>query len=285
VPNAFTDIFRKAAELNRGDPLRKGNLVELEGPAQVLVAGDIHGNRAGLAKIIAHAAVGSSENRRLVLQEVIHGPPDPRTGHDRSIELLVRVARLKIAAPSRVFFVLGNHDLAQATGSEVTKEGRGVCKAFAAGVEAACPGAGTEVLEAAKGFLLSMPLAIRLPNRVWISHSLPSPRRMELAGVEIFARQVRPEDLLRGGAVYEWTWGRDQTPEQIDALAAALGVDFFILGHKHTRRGWDMLSPRALVLGCDHDRGCVMEFSTDAVLTADNAAGFVRPLAGLGVQG
>lgn len=282
MPHVVADILHRAAELNAHDARRKGNLVELESPCQVIVAGDIHGNRGALAKIIAHAAVEKAEHRVLVLQELIHGPPDPRTRQDRSIELLARAARLKLACPQRVLFILGNHDLSQAVGGEITKEGRGVCKTFAAGVAHAYAEAGAEVLQAANEFLLSLPLAIRAPNRVLISHSLPSPGRMEQAGVEILTRPARSEDLRRGGAVYEWTWGRGQTSEQIDALAARLDVDFFILGHRHTAAGWELIAPRAMTLASDHDHGCVIEFSSDATLTAETVGGFVRPVASLG---
>jgi hypothetical protein len=282
VSHVVADILRRAAELNLRDPRRKGNLLEAQGPCHALVAGDIHGNRAALGKIIAHAAVEKDPNRLLLLQEVIHGPLDPRTHQDRSVELLVRVARLKEACPDRVLFVLGNHDLAQATGSEINKDGAGVCKAFSAGVEFAYPESGGEVLHAVKEFLLSMPLAVRLPNRVLVSHSLPSPDRMQDAGPDILTRSVRPEDLRRGGAVYEWTWGRGHTPEQIDALASQLDVDFFVLGHRHTRAGWEMISRRAVTLASDHEHGCVLDLPAGAPLTAETVSDFVCPVSALG---
>jgi len=209
---------------------------------------------------------------------------DPATGHDRSAELLLRAARLKVQHPRQVLFVLGNHDVAQVTGSEIMKGGRGVCRAFAAGVNFAFGGEGPEVLSAIEKFLLSMPLAIRCPNGVLISHSLPSPSRMKLAGTEILSRPYRDEDLRRGGPVYEWTWGRNQTAEQLDELAAKLGVEFFILGHHHADSGFEMLSPRGMVVMSDHEHGCIVEFVADLALTAEMVGDCVKPIAALGAS-
>ena len=75
----------------------------------------------------------------------------------------------------------------------------GVCKSFSAGVDHAFGAAGAEVLQAVNEFLLSMPLAIRCANRVLIVHSLPSPGRP----ADLPRDQYRPEDLRRGGGVYE----------------------------------------------------------------------------------
>jgi len=282
VASVVADIFRRAARLNLEDARREGNTVLLSGGGRVLVAGDVHGHRGNLTKILAHAAVDRSPETRLVLQEVIHGPADPRTGHDRSVELLLRAVRLKIAHPEQVLFLLGNHDLSQATGNEVTKDGCGVCKAFEEGVRFCFGDEGQEVAGAVSEFLLSMPLAVRTAGGVLITHSLPEPKRMDLAGVDILRRPATPDDLHRGGPVYEWTWGRGQTPEQVDALAAALGVGFFVLGHAHAEEGFEMIAPRACALASDHDHGRVLEFPADAPLTAQNVGEHVKPIVALG---
>lgn len=273
------DIFRQAARLNAD---RDANLVGIDDADEVIVTGDLHGNRMALTKIIAHANLDHQPGRRLILQELVHGPLDPRSGKDRSVELLLRAARLKVNCPQQVLFLLGNHDLAQATGNEITKDGMGVCKAFNEGVRFCFGDDAEEVLSAVDEFLLSMPLAVRCPNRVFLCHSLPSPQRMELAGMDVFDRPWADEDLHRGGGVYEWTWGRNQTPEQIEDLARQLDVDFFVLGHKHIETGWEMVGPRAVVIVSDHAQGGVLQFHTDAPLTGDVPQQYFKPVVALG---
>lgn len=255
---AAADIFRQAARLNREDPRRQGNLIELSAPANVIVTGDIHGNLQGLARILAFF------NRRsgpwhLVLQEIIHGPLDDN-GADRSVELLLRAARAKIDKPTQVLFLMGNHDLAQVTGVEITKGDCRACDAFSRGLRYVFEDQADEVAPAVDEFLLSLPMAIRCPNRVLITHSLPSPNRMPADPVEVLLRDYRPEDIARGGPAYEWTWGRNQSPEQTDLLAERLGVDFFMLGHRRTPSGCELILPRVLTLACDHGHGCVLCF-------------------------
>ena len=99
MASPVADIFRQAAALNRDDDKRRGNIVFLPSGWEVLVTGDLHGSRNCLAAAARYADLRAAPTRCLVLQEVLHGPPDPRTGQDRSIEALLRAARLKIAHP------------------------------------------------------------------------------------------------------------------------------------------------------------------------------------------
>lgn len=278
MPNIAADIFRQAAKLNLEDPRRSGNVLTVEPGSDMLVSGDLHGYRNGLVKLIAAADLGNNPRRRLVLQEIIHGPADAATNLDRSVELLMRAARLRVSHPRQVLMVLGNHDVAQVTGNEITKEGRGVVKAFLEGVKASFGDASDEVLGAINEFLLSMPMALRCPNKVFIAHSLPSPSRMERAGMEILGRPIGPEDLKRGGGAYEWTWGRDHTAEQLDALAGQLDVEYFILGHRHSQQGYEVISPRGLTMSTDHERGYVMKFDGDRPVDGGKLDAYLRPI-------
>ena len=284
MPHPVADVFRQAAELNADDDRRQGNVVHLAEGRDVIVAGDIHGNRTALHHIISFAALGSQPTTRLILQEIIHGPIDPRTGHDRSIEVLIRAVRLKAAHPRQVVFVLGNHDVAELTGSEVTRAGRPSCKPFAAGLQFAFGESAAEIAEALGEFLFSIPLAVRTPNDVFVCHSLPSPGRLTERSFEVFDRPYRLDDLKRGGGVYEWTWGRKHTPEMIDELAERMGIEFFILGHVHSPDGYARVSPRAVTLACDHDHGCVLKFATNQPLTDVSAEAGVVPIVTMGAS-
>ncbi|MHC4561483.1 MAG: metallophosphoesterase [Planctomycetota bacterium] len=281
MPHPVADIFLQAAELNRRDQRRRGNTVHLGDDREVLVTGDVHGQRLLLDRILSYAALPANPKRILILQELIHGPLDPKSKRDRSIELLLRCARLKVAHPDQVLMVLSNHDLSQISGSEISKSGRSVCKQFADDVIAAFDQGGHEVLTASLEYLRSLPLAARCPNGVLIAHSIPSPHRMELAGTDILDRGNVKDDLRRGGAVYEWTWGRDQTREQIDALAAELDVEMFILGHRPIEGGYEVVGSRAVVIATDSPQGCIIVFSTDRPLTTDALQTAIKSVASI----
>ena len=168
------DILVRAAELNSSDSRRCGNVIHLSGDCDMIVTGDLHGNSSGLAKIIDYADLGLNPSRRLILQELIHGPPDAETGRDRSIETLLRAAKLKTEYPNQVVFLLGNHDISQITGNEITRGGQPSCKTFTAALDFTFQQDAGRVFDAFERFVLSLPLAIKCPNGVLISHSLPS---------------------------------------------------------------------------------------------------------------
>ncbi|MFW6061347.1 MAG: hypothetical protein ACOC93_00915 [Planctomycetota bacterium] len=279
MSHAVADLFRQAADLNEHDPQRHGATVYPPADCDIVLAGDIHGHRRNFTRIIAAADLGNHPNRRLILQELIHGPDDPRTGTDRSIEMAMRAARLKLQHPGQVVFIMANHDAAQITGSEITKQGRGSIQAFKEGLADNYPDDVEEILDAVEEFLRSQPLAVQTPGGVLATHSLPHPKRMEMAGTDILGRDYREEDFRRGQPVYEWTWGRRHTPEQLEELAEWLEVSFFAIGHQHVEQGWETIGQRGVVIASDHERGCLLHFAADETLTGDNVASHVHQIA------
>ena len=276
------DIFDDITQHATADPRREGNLLRIGDRLDVLVAGDLHGNRRHLDRIIRYADLAANPRRILVLQEIIHGPPDPTTGHDRSVELLLRAVRLKQRFAGRVVFLLGNHDLSQATGHEILKSGHSVCQAFDDGVRAAFGADGDEVLAAVRRFLLSAPLALQCPGGVLVSHSVPSPADTDDACIAALTRPLQDDDVLRGGPAYKWVWGRGQTAGQLQALAERLGVSFFVLGHARLDAGFEPLGDRAVAITSEDQHGCVFQFPSDTSLTPETAGQCVKPLATLG---
>ncbi len=280
MSHPVADIFLKAADLNRTDDHCVGNVVEFRPGEHLVVAGDIHGRRESLAKVIAHANLSAGPERMLVLQEVIHGGPEDADGGDRSFELLMRAARLKSRHPGQIHFLLGNHDMAQLTGGEITKKGRGMCKAFTLGMANAFGDAAGGVAEAINEFFRSMPLAGRCPNGVFLAHSLPSPSRLEMFDPEILARPVQPADYKRGESVYELIWGRRHDAEALESLAQTLGVKLFINGHQPANEGY-FVNDRQLVLATDGSLATIAEFDADQLLAAEDLGGLIRRVAKL----
>jgi len=278
---AAVDIFRRAAELNRDDERRQGSVIVLDSPCRVVCSGDIHGYRSALTKIASYAKLSADPSCRLIFQEILHGPPDDQAGQDRSIELMMRAARLKIEHPQQVLFVMGNHDLAQVSGSEISKYGHGVCKAFERGVAFAFEDSAREVMEALADFFESLPLAIRCPNGVLISHSAPSPGKFDDECIEILSRTVTQGDMQRNAPAYNWVWGRRHNEEHLEALATALDVEFFLMAHQHTEAGYDIISRRGAVVLSDHANGYIVEFRDHEKISGDSLRQYLKPLSSL----
>jgi hypothetical protein len=263
------------------DGARHGNCLDFADSSEIVYAGDIHGHRQNLAKIIRFADLPSHRRRRLVLQELLHGGPADEQGGDRSFELMLRAARLKANHPDGVYFLISNHDLAQFTGSEVTKDGHGMCQAFDEGLDHSFGDDAGEVRAAVHQFLRRLPLAGRCPNGILMTHSLPAPRRMELIDWDIFDRPYRDEDFQRGGTVYEWTWGRGHTADQLQDIGRRLDARQFLLGHQPVEAGFEIVHQRAAIVASDDAHGAVMVFQADQAVPDDQLASLVRPIVSL----
>lgn len=279
MDHPIAETFREAANLCRHDGRRKGNCLHFIAGEQIVYSGDIHGHRQNLARLIGLADLPGHPSHRLVLQELIHGAPDGSAdGPDRSLDVLLRAARLKVAHPEQVFFVMGNHDMAQACGQEITKGGQGVCKAFDDALRADFPDAADEIRASLHDYLLSLPLAGRCENGLFMTHSLPAPNRMERMDWTILDRPYVPEDFRRGGSVYEWTWGRGHTSEQLRELAERLEAHFFLLGHQPVEEGYRIDHGKAVILSSNHARGRMMLFDAGARVTDFGLLDLIQPI-------
>src|SRR3990172_5787840 len=124
------ETFRRAAQLNLEDPLRKGSLLCFANYGQVVMTGDLHGHRRNFEKIVRYCQLEATPVRHVILHEMIHQEPEFFGGADRSVELLLDAAKWKTFFPSQVHFLQSNHELAQLQNHQISKGGRMVTDEF-----------------------------------------------------------------------------------------------------------------------------------------------------------
>ena len=157
-----------------------------------------------------------------------------------------------------------------------------MCKAFDLGLTHSVGPAAEEVREGVCAFLAAMPLAAICPNGMLLTHSIPSPDRMGLMDWDVFHRPYVDDDLRRGGGVYEWTWGRNHTSEQLDQIQHHLGVRQFLMGHQPVRRGFEIQHGRAVILASDSPHGAIMSFQAGAPISNNELPSLIKSIASLG---
>ena len=153
MPGAMADIFRDVARMTGQDPGRKGNVVNL--------AAGLRSDRGGVARAPGQPGQGSHRLTPTCPTTRTAGwcfgddprpagcPHGPGPQRGRPPAGLPPEDRTPAAA---VIFLLGNHDVAQVTGNEISKDGRGVCTSFteslrlAAGAFSGGPGGGRQRL-------------------------------------------------------------------------------------------------------------------------------------------
>ncbi|MEN6428178.1 MAG: metallophosphoesterase [Phycisphaerales bacterium] len=281
MPQATIDLLNRGIRANQTDRLRRGNVICLPATGSLVISGDIHGHRRNFERLVTRADLGNHPNRHLILQEIIHGGPEDDEGGCLSYQLLFDAIRLKLRFPDQAHFIMGNHDTACISSTEVMKNGKEMNRAMASALDREFRQAGPDVRLAIRQFLFSQPLAARSGNRMWISHSLPNDRCVDQFDPGIFERELQIADCDRPGSAYLLTWGRRHSQATLDRMAGLLDVDVFILGHQPQTQGWCKAGENLIILACDHNHGCLLEVELSRPYTAAALADLIIPLASI----
>lgn len=278
-PERLLVTVRQAAAAFRNTPGRTGRLVRLADAAEVVVCGDLHGSVENLRLLLKRADLAGHPRRHLVLQEVIHGPFHDPDGSDKSHQLLDLTAALKCQFPRQVHFLLGNHELAQWQGQRIGKGDRDYNESFRAGVTAAYGTAADSVYSAYLNLFAAADLAVRTPNRVFVSHSLPSSRYLDAFDLAALEREdLRPEDVRFGGPVHALVWGRDASPANAEAFLRKVDADLLVTGHIPCDQGYAVPNERQIILDALGYPACYCLFPADRPLTQKELIGCVGTL-------
>lgn len=281
------ESLEAAREENLVDPYRKAQVVTLPADHEVWMTGDIHDHRTNFGKLISSADLSHHPNRHIVLHEIIHGDHIGPDGAEDSWRMLLQAAELKINYPEQVHFLLANHDLAQIYGEGIMKAGLSVCEAFNAGIKRDFPGGRDSMVTVGiTEFLLSLPLAIRCPNGLWFSHSIPTDEQLKTYDYTVFERDpLEPADFKRRtGAVYQLVWGRKYTADAVKEFAEKMGAKLLVTGHQPQEMGLGHVGEQMLIVDSSHNQGVFIPLSTSQDYSFDDVRGNVRKIMSLTVS-
>lgn len=274
-PQRLLRTLHLAIESFRKTPGRQGRFVELMAADDVLVAGDLHGNLENFKRLLGVAELATHPRRHLVLQELIHGPGRyPNSGGDQSHRLLDLSAALKCQYPERVHVLLGNHELSQWTDRAIMKADEDLNQVFRLGVQTAYGEHAGQIYAAYEGLFAAMPVALRTPNRVFVSHSLPGGSRLDAWELARICQETpEPDDLKLGGCIHAVVWGRDLSAATAQRYLEKVGADLLITGHIPCDEGFQVPNDRQLILDCKDERACCCLFPADRSLTQQELLG------------
>jgi len=278
-PSRLLHTLREAVKAFRATPGRTGRVTTLTNAREILIAGDLHGNVENFRLLLKRAALDATPERHLVLQEVIHGRFFYPNGGDKSHQLLDLTAALKCQYPERVHFLLGNHELAQWQDQLIGKADLDLNMLFKQGVATAYGERADQVYAAYLDLFAAADLAVRTTNRIFMSHSLPSGKRLEhFDPADIEREELRPDDVALGGSVHALVWGRDTRLETVAEFLKKVDADLLITGHIPCEKGYDTPSERQLILDSLGTPACYCLFPTDRPLTMSDLLGYVGTL-------
>ncbi|HPD47388.1 MAG TPA: metallophosphoesterase [Anaerohalosphaeraceae bacterium] len=275
------ELCRQGIDANLCTPLRDGNVICLPDRGRAIITGDLHGHRRNFEKVVALADLEYHPDTYVIFQEILHGGPEDEEGGCLSFQLWADVLRYQLQFPQQVFLVMGNHDTAIIVDNDVMKAGKGMNAALKAAMRRVFREDYDVAIRALRAYLLSQPIAVRCPNRIWMSHSLPEERFVDNFDITVFDRQLLSGDMLRPEPLYKLTWGRRQSLAAIDKMAELLDVDHFIVGHQPQEQGWCAVGQRMIILASDHSHGCIITFDLDRSYTHDELVAQIVPLASI----
>ncbi len=275
--------FEKAKRASERTPGRQGNVVLIspEMADEVMITGDLHGNRDNFNRILQIADLATHPRRHLILQEVCHGGPLDRSGLAcMSHMMLEDVAQLIMEFPERVHFLLSNHELAELVDFPIIKGGKMLNLLFRRGLQKTYGEAAERICRAFMPFLRSLPLAVRLTTGVFISHSVPEKTDRLPFDAGVLERPFSDADLAEGGAVFRMLWGRDLRLVNATAFARQVGADVLITGHEPCPEGYRIANDRQIILDCCGPKACYLMLPTGEKLSCGEIIRRITPLDG-----
>jgi hypothetical protein len=278
-PDRLLRTLHQAVFAFRTTPGRQGHLVHLDQADDVLVAGDLHGNIENFRQVLLLADLAHRPRRHLVLQEIVHGPFRYPLGGDKSHQLLDLLAALKCQYPDRVHFLLGNHELAQWRSQQIAKADMELNDLFRSGIDAAYDGRASDIYAAYLELFACMPVAIRTPNRVLLSHSLPGASRLMAFDPAVLQKEeFADHDVNPGGTVHALVWGRDTSPATVTAFLNKMDADWLITGHIPCDKGFAFPNDRQVILDAMGAAAGFCLFPADRPLTHADLVACVKLL-------
>jgi hypothetical protein len=258
--------FRRATEANRQMPGRQGSTIVLspELADEVMITGDVHGHRANFDRIRQIAALDEFPHRHLVIQEICHGGSSYPGGGCMSHTILEDAAELVAKHPQQVHFILGNHELAELADFPICKNNQLLNMSFRIGLRQRYGSASEEVRLALTRFLWSCPLAVRMPQGVLMTHSLPD--RVDSQGFDtsVLRRDLRAGDGVEGSDVFRLVWGRDYRRQNAQAFAELVEAKLLITGHEPCFKGFTAPNDLQIILDCCGDNGAYVILPIEA---------------------
>jgi len=281
MPKKTIKLLKKGMEANYVERFRDGNLIRLPRYGELIITGDLHGHRRNFERIVSYCDLDNNPDRHVLLQEIIHGGPEDAEGGCLSYKLLFDTIRYKIEYPERVHFIMGNHDTAFINNSKVMKNGKEMNASMRSALDREFGAAAENVKLAITQFLFSQPLAVKCPNGIFISHSLPADRYIEKFDPGILDRQLKINDVVRPGSAYLLTWGRRHSQKLLEKMAEMLDADIFILGHQRQEQGYCLAGENLIIIASDHDHGCILPVELAKSYTVQELLDLITPLASI----
>ncbi|MBI3722686.1 metallophosphoesterase, partial [bacterium] len=279
-PDEALEAIDAATRARARDPKIKGRAVILEAKGDLWLTGDLHGNVENLRRFAEAAALDANPDRIFVVQEIIHSRVITSDQRDLSFVAILEALKLVARYPGRVYYLLGNHDLAFGLGRDLVKGGKSLNRYLYKGMAFMYQARHEEVAQAYMKFIRDMPAAIVAPNGVFMSHSTPKKPYIPSLSMEYLTTTSAKLPLEKCGPIKALVEGRDFEEPTIKAFTERMETDFVVCGHTPTPKGFRVANSRQLIIDSQHANGRYVTFDLTRRYTMDELMARVKPILG-----
>ena len=231
------------------NPDRQGHVVTIAEDCELLLTGDLHGNRRNAELLMATADLEHNPHRHLVWQEIIHSRGLLIDRRDFSFLQIINVLKYLVRFPERVHILLGNHDHNLLRQRETLRNKKKLNHLFERGLALIFAKRAREILQGYRRLIEAMPVAIQCGNLL-VTHSNPPAEAVfdlaELKQLLAIADNPKIEALING---------RDHSFDAVSSMLRQAGAKFSVIGHEICHLGYEQASPTQLIIDSCHNRG------------------------------
>jgi len=253
-------MMKRATRANMEDCYRNGSMIEFPIKGELMIAGDLHGNKRNYDRLLEIADLENQPQRHLILQEVVHSLELSAGGRDMSFLLLEKLAELKVEFPDRVHILLGNHELSEFQGRKVYKDGKMLNALFSRGIAASYGPDAAAVKEAYRKFYRTIPLAARTETKLFFCHSTPEGDQVRRFKLDFFRQAPNLYDVVAKQMVEDLVWGRDYEPEIAEIWCENMACEVIVVGHDPCDDGYRIPNDRHIIIDAKDENAVYMLF-------------------------
>ena len=255
------ELIRAAKQARAKDDKIKGRAVILPSEGELWLTGDLHGNVDNLKRFVALADLDAHPERILVLQEIVHSRLITADNRDLSFVAIMEAIRLQARYPGRVYYLLGNHDLAVHLDRELVKGGKYLNRYLFRGMAYMYRDRYEDVLREYREFVADMPAALIAPGAgVFMAHSTPKRAYVPALTQAYLTEQAAEQPLRKQRAINALVNGRDYADETAEAFRDQIECEVFLCGHTPTNKGWRLPNKRHLIVDSQHGKAHYVKF-------------------------
>lgn len=255
------DIMNATLAILQDSNYRQGFVFELPKESELIISGDLHGNRTNFEIIKKKAKLEKFPNRHVIFQEIIHSRGLLVDNRDVSFLEVIDCLEFLVSFPGQVHILMGNHDLNFLLNRSSMRSNKNLDDNFFRGLEVILGAKQERIIEKYKEIIRWMAVAIKC-GPIIATHSNPSGKNMKKFDFERL-KKIFP---LKGGEEIDFLVSdRDHGDLVLQEFLKKCDSSFSVIGHEFCRDGFCFSNSQQVIIDSCHNFGTYLHCFPDKI--------------------